>query len=93
MIGGRLAWCRFHIFNLIYFIQIGYFILEQVAVEVRDPLISVGGFDFEGSVDHIFEANRFAIDPGIGIIEFEHIDSFSHGVDTILDWAWFFLLI
>ena len=80
-----MAWCRFHIFNLIYFIQIGYFILEQVAVEVRDALFSVGGFDFEGSVDHIFEANRFAIDPGIGIIEFEHIDSFSHGVDTILD--------
>ena len=69
-----------------------YAVLADVFVEVVYPLVAVGRLDFQRAVDHVFVLQAFSVDPGVGVVELEHVDAFPHGIDAVLYFARLLLL-
>jgi len=67
-------------------------VLEDVFVEIFNPLIAIYCFNFQRCINYVFIFKIFTIDPWISIVEFKHIDSFLHCIYTVFDLAWSFFL-
>lgn len=57
-------------------------IVIDIFIVLIDPGLLIDIFDLQGSEDDILVFDDFPCDPRIGVIEFEHVETLLHGIDT-----------
>lgn len=64
----------------------------DIAVELIDPLVGVGHLQFQWSEHLILIVDLLAVQPGVTVVELEHVQTFLHGIDGVLELAYGLLM-
>jgi hypothetical protein len=66
---------RYHILDEVDLAAVSYSVEKDVVVKALGPLGLLRRLQFEWTQQNLFELDGLAVDPGIGVVEFELVDA------------------